>query len=497
MSSGGLDWCSHPLRLERRAVRAGATSARVVVTGAGAARSREYRRVNLNGSNGHGARGPVAIAGFGGGLDPDLEPGDLVVATEVRLADGATCSFPAARLLAGELQRAGLRAIAGPIRIRRAPRPEAVPASSWPPTAPSPSTWSRPGSSRATRSVAPRPSCGPWSTRPGASWCRRGPRTAPGGPPKRCGPAVPVLERWAAATGRPARACSPRRGPSAPASSGPSTSSSGPSSATARPCTSAARSSTTPTSSPTWPSAAPSSSTSSTRCPRAAASCSPPTASRPSVRDEAGDRDLPADRRHLPAGRQGPRRGAAVRRARLPRRADRPRRPRGGRGHGRRGARRHHRRRARRRRRRHRGRRSRPRRLRHPDHARRRRGGRGRRPACRDRFPKLEGPPRDDICYATQNRQDAVRALAAAVRPRARGRLAQLVELQPARRGRAAGGLPRPTSSTTTASSSSPGSPVPAPSASPPARRPRRRWCSASSPRSAPSGRSRSRSAPS
>jgi 4-hydroxy-3-methylbut-2-enyl diphosphate reductase len=29
------------------------------------------------------------------------------------------------------------------------------------------------------------------------------------------------------------------------------------------------------------------------------------------------------------------------------------------------------------------------------------------------RFPAIEGPARDDICYATQNRQDAVRALAA------------------------------------------------------------------------------------
>ena len=28
------------------------------------------------------------------------------------------------------------------------------------------------------------------------------------------------------------------------------------------------------------------------------------------------------------------------------------------------------------------------------------------------RFPKLEGPARDDICYATQNRQDAVKAMA-------------------------------------------------------------------------------------
>jgi 4-hydroxy-3-methylbut-2-enyl diphosphate reductase len=30
----------------------------------------------------------------------------------------------------------------------------------------------------------------------------------------------------------------------------------------------------------------------------------------------------------------------------------------------------------------------------------------------RSRFPDIEGPARDDICYATQNRQDAVRALA-------------------------------------------------------------------------------------
>ena len=30
----------------------------------------------------------------------------------------------------------------------------------------------------------------------------------------------------------------------------------------------------------------------------------------------------------------------------------------------------------------------------------------------RSRFPAIEGPPRDDICYATQNRQDAVKELA-------------------------------------------------------------------------------------
>jgi 4-hydroxy-3-methylbut-2-enyl diphosphate reductase len=30
----------------------------------------------------------------------------------------------------------------------------------------------------------------------------------------------------------------------------------------------------------------------------------------------------------------------------------------------------------------------------------------------RDRFPRIQAPPREDICYATQNRQDAVKALA-------------------------------------------------------------------------------------
>jgi 4-hydroxy-3-methylbut-2-en-1-yl diphosphate reductase len=29
-----------------------------------------------------------------------------------------------------------------------------------------------------------------------------------------------------------------------------------------------------------------------------------------------------------------------------------------------------------------------------------------------DRFPSIQGPPRDDICYATQNRQDAVKVIA-------------------------------------------------------------------------------------
>jgi 4-hydroxy-3-methylbut-2-enyl diphosphate reductase len=33
--------------------------------------------------------------------------------------------------------------------------------------------------------------------------------------------------------------------------------------------------------------------------------------------------------------------------------------------------------------------------------------------ALQRRFPKIQGPPKEDICYATQNRQEAVRELAA------------------------------------------------------------------------------------
>ena len=35
--------------------------------------------------------------------------------------------------------------------------------------------------------------------------------------------------------------------------------------------------------------------------------------------------------------------------------------------------------------------------------------------ALREKFPAIQGPRKDDICYATQNRQDAVKALASEV----------------------------------------------------------------------------------
>ena len=55
----------------------------------------------------------------------------------------------------------------------------------------------------------------------------------------------------------------------------------------------------------------------------------------------------------------------------------------------------------------------------------------------RERFPKIVGPRTDDICYATTNRQAAVKQMAEQLRPAARDRLAQLLQLGAPRRGRA------------------------------------------------------------
>ena len=159
----------------------------------------------------------------------------------------------------------------------------------------------------------------------------------------------------------------------------------------------------------------------------------------PAVHEQAAAAAAAHDRRDLPAGDEGPPGGEALRPRRLRHPADRPRGPRGGRGHRRRGA------------------------------------GRtsswstagGRRPRStvrdpakvvwlsqttlsvdetmervnqlRDALPGAAGPAVDDICYATQNRQVAVKAMAAGVRSGARGRLAELVQLEAAGRGRAAG----------------------------------------------------------
>lgn len=93
-----------PLAVERAALRGALPGLRMVRTGMGPDRARASRV----------AAGPAVVAGVGGGLDRSVRPGDLVVASEVRAADGAV-GCPSAPLLAGALRRLGLRVHVGPI----------------------------------------------------------------------------------------------------------------------------------------------------------------------------------------------------------------------------------------------------------------------------------------------------------------------------------------------------------------------------------------------
>ena len=56
--------------------------------------------------------------------------------------------------------------------------------------------------------------------------------------------------------------------------------------------------------------------------------------------------------------------------------------------------------------------------------------------ALRKKFPQIANPPKDDICYATQNRQEAVRELAPRGRRGARAGQPEQLEQQAAGRDR-------------------------------------------------------------
>jgi 4-hydroxy-3-methylbut-2-enyl diphosphate reductase len=98
-----------PLRIEARALTGLGDGAVLERAGMGPRRARSAAA--------RGARtraDAVAVAGFCGALDPALRPGDLVVATEVRGPSGVV-ACPTASLLAGPLRRRGLTVHEGPI----------------------------------------------------------------------------------------------------------------------------------------------------------------------------------------------------------------------------------------------------------------------------------------------------------------------------------------------------------------------------------------------
>jgi 4-hydroxy-3-methylbut-2-en-1-yl diphosphate reductase len=101
-----------PLRLEARALRRGlGDDVEVRRAGYGATRASQQADQLLGASF-----GMLVIGGTGAGLSTELRPGDLVVGTEVgRDEAGSSATCRSAPLLAGELRRAGLRARAGAI----------------------------------------------------------------------------------------------------------------------------------------------------------------------------------------------------------------------------------------------------------------------------------------------------------------------------------------------------------------------------------------------
>jgi 4-hydroxy-3-methylbut-2-enyl diphosphate reductase len=98
-----------PLSVEAYAVRSGAPWATVHQIGMGPKRATRSAQL-VQGAAGHA----ILIAGFCGALDPDLEPGDVVLATELRGPTGTT-TCDDTTILEGVLRRGGLRVRRGPI----------------------------------------------------------------------------------------------------------------------------------------------------------------------------------------------------------------------------------------------------------------------------------------------------------------------------------------------------------------------------------------------
>jgi len=99
-----------PLRVEQLALRGALPDARVVRTGMGPACV-----VNARGALAVSDGSALAVAGLAGAVDGGLRAGDVVVATEVRGPEGGVRRLPGAALIAGALRRAGVPVTAGPV----------------------------------------------------------------------------------------------------------------------------------------------------------------------------------------------------------------------------------------------------------------------------------------------------------------------------------------------------------------------------------------------
>lgn len=92
-------------RAARRGIRRTGGAATVLCTGMGPKRS---RRVEPPG-------GPVAVVGMGGAVVGGIEPGDVVVATEVSAEDVSPIDLPQAEAVAQSLLSAGFTVHTGPV----------------------------------------------------------------------------------------------------------------------------------------------------------------------------------------------------------------------------------------------------------------------------------------------------------------------------------------------------------------------------------------------
>jgi len=107
-----------PLRVEHAALRGAARSMRVVRTGMGPRRIQQAQRGRrpLNNPAEPAECAPVIVAGLAGGQVRGIRPGDVVVASEVRGGQAGTVEIPSAPLLAAALRRIGLTVHVGPVR---------------------------------------------------------------------------------------------------------------------------------------------------------------------------------------------------------------------------------------------------------------------------------------------------------------------------------------------------------------------------------------------